>query len=98
MQHRGFSGVTHGPSCHCNSLRQIVCTFPAKNARYVSVFRSGGDYLSDVLASIFTPIPHKERVCSMIGISSPVHLNVTGIICELLFVLLTQRKGVASFG
>src|SRR5436853_7789969 len=55
------------------------------------------DDFADVLATVFTPVPHKKRMRSVIGVAAPVHLDVAGVISELALVFVAQIKGVARF-
>src|SRR6185295_19934448 len=57
---------------------------------------AGRDHFSDMLAAVFTPVPHEERMRAVVSIATPVHLDVARIVCKLTLVLLAQRESIAS--
>src|SRR5258705_1113600 len=97
MQHCDLSGAAHKAACHRNRLRQIVGAVPAQHCRDMRVLSSSCNHLADMLAAVLAPVPHEKRMRAVLGIPAPVHLNVTRIVCKLLFVLVAQHEGVASF-
>ena len=56
------------------------------------------DDLTGVPAAVLTPIPHEERVGTVIGVALPIHLDVARIFRELLLVLLPKCKSIAGLG
>src|SRR5437867_2149212 len=54
-----------------------------------------GNYFSDVLPTVLTPVPHEKGMGGMISVASPVHLDVAGIVRELAFILIAQVEGVS---
>src|SRR5258706_15871235 len=75
MQHCDLGGTAYEAAGHRNRLRQIVGAVPTQHRRNVRVLSSGSDHLADMLATVFAPVPHKERMRAMIGITAPVHLH-----------------------
>src|SRR6185295_18284098 len=72
MQHCDLGGTTHEAAGHRNRLRQIVGAVPTQHCRNVCVLSASCDHLADMLAAVFAPVPHKERMSPMISIATPV--------------------------
>ena len=62
------------------------------------VLRACDDDLADMIAASLAPVPHKERVRSVIGIATAVHLYIARVIRKLAFIFLAQDKRVARLG
>ena len=58
---------------------------------------AGDDDFAHMLATVFAPVPHKERVRAMISVPPAIHLDIAGVVGELLFVFFAQHEGVPGF-
>lgn len=95
MQHRDLSIAAHVAAGHSDRLGQVVGTFPSEHLRDVSVLGTRYDDLADVLAAVFAPVPHEERVGTVIRVAASVHLDVRRIGREFTLVFLTQIERIA---
>src|SRR5678815_4132180 len=88
MQHGDLRGTAHEAACHRNRFGQIVGAIPTQHCRDVRVLSPGGNYFADMLAPVFTPVPHEKWMSAVVGVTATVHLDITRIVCKLLFILI----------
>ena len=58
------------------------------------IFRTDDDHFAHVCPAVLPPVPHVERMHSVVGVPVPVHLDVLRVVSELGLVLLLKDEGV----
>jgi hypothetical protein len=94
VHHRDL-GVPLAVARHEQRLVERPRRLVPEELRDVVVVRPDDDDAPHVLAPGLAPVPHVERVSRVVRVALPVHLDVRGVVGELLLVLLVHLDRVA---